>query len=111
MAMNTLKIREMILEPGRPKVAVPIVSADPKEIISECESIKKTPCDIIEWRADKYIGAIEDPRKSSTRRILSRYNEDHGRHKLHSGRTPVIFTVRSIWQGAAQVFRRNIWQG
>ena len=53
MVMNILKIREMVLEAGRPKIAVPIVSADPKEIIAECESIRQMPCQILEWRADK----------------------------------------------------------
>ena len=102
MAMNTLKIREMILEPGRPKVAVPIVSADPKEIISECESIKKTPCDIIEWRADKYIGAIEDPEKVIDQKDfyldIMKIMDDI--NYIADG-TPVIFTVRSIWQGGS----------
>ena len=58
--MNTLKIRETTLQAGRPKIAVPLVSADPKEIIEECEKVRQMPCQIIEWRADKYIGAIDD---------------------------------------------------
>ena len=61
MAMSTLKIRDLTLEPGKPKIAVPIVSADPKDIIAECESVKNMPCDMIEWRADGYLGAMEDP--------------------------------------------------
>ena len=30
--MNTLKIREIYLKPGRPKIAIPVVSADPAQI-------------------------------------------------------------------------------
>ena len=58
--MEGLKVREMILEPGRPKVAVPIISEYPADIIAECEEINDLPCDIVEWRADYYLSAIED---------------------------------------------------
>ncbi|MBQ3184361.1 MAG: type I 3-dehydroquinate dehydratase, partial [Firmicutes bacterium] len=57
---NGLKVRNLILQPGRPKVAVPIVSTQPADIIEECESIKTLPCDMVEWRADYYLSNIED---------------------------------------------------
>ena len=58
--MNTLKIKETVLQPGRPKVAVPILGRRPEEIVEECNRAKELPCDLIEWRADYYLSAIPD---------------------------------------------------
>ena len=98
--MNTLKLREITLEPGRPKIAVSIMSSDPKDMIAECERIKETPCDMIEWRADSYLGAIDDPETVvgqkdfylDMMKILDDINY------IADGK-PVIFTVRSVSQG------------
>lgn len=98
--MDTLKTREIILEPGRPKIAVPIVSADPKGIIKECEDIKKMPCQIMEWRADKYLGMIENIEAVMEEKdfyldlikILDDIN-------FIADDMPIIFTIRSKSQG------------
>lgn len=98
--MNTLKIRETTLQAGRPKIAVPLVSADPKEIIEECEKVRQMPCQIIEWRADKYIGAIDDLQRAMEEKefyldlikILDDINY------IADG-MPVIFTLRTKAQG------------
>ena len=58
--MDTLKIKETVFKPGRPKVAVPLVSSVPGEIIDECEDTEKMPCDVIEWRADYYLAGLGD---------------------------------------------------
>lgn len=106
--MNTLKIREMTLEAGRPKIAVPIVSADPKEIIEECESIRKMPCQIMEWRADSYLGAIENPEAAMKEKdfyldiikILDDIN-------FIAAGMPIIFTIRSKSQGGGAELDRD----
>ena len=59
--MNTVKVKEMVLGPGRPKVVVPIVGTTPEEIIAECKAAREElPCDMIEWRADYYLSAMEN---------------------------------------------------
>lgn len=98
--MNELKVREMILRPGRPKVAVPVVSSRPADIIAECEELKNLPCDIAEWRADYYLSAIED---------LDGYLSDKNGYldmvkilddmNYIADDKPLIFTVRSESQG------------
>lgn len=98
--MIQLKIRDIILEPGKPKVAVPIVATLPKDIVSECEAIKAMPCDIVEWRADYYLSSVEDLKKHfkdvngylDMVKILDDIN-------YIAGEKPLIFTVRSIGQG------------
>ena len=98
--METLKIRGLTLEPGRPKIAVPIVSSEPKDIIEECENVKALPCQIMEWRADKYLGAIENLETVMEQKdfyldlikILDDINY------IADG-MPIIFTIRSKAQG------------
>ncbi len=110
MVMNALKIRELTLETGRPKVVVPVVSSDPKEIIEECEKIREMPCQMIEWRADTYLSALDDPETVMEEKdfyldiikILDDINF------IVDGR-PVIFTVRSIAEGGcAELDRESI---
>lgn len=50
--MKTLKIRNLILGEGIPKICVPIVGITKKEILDEAKSIYNLPVDMVEWRAD-----------------------------------------------------------
>ena len=98
--MKELKVKETVFKPGRPKVAVPITGNTPEKIIEECEMAAKMPCDIIEWRADYYLSAIED---------LDGYLSDMNRYldmvkilddlNYIADEKPIIFTIRSSAQG------------
>lgn len=110
MAMNEVKVRDLILKPGRPKVAVPIVSSEPADIIAECEALRELPCDMAEWRADYYLSAIED---------IDGYLSDANGYldmikilddvNYIAGEKPLIFTVRSEAQGGrVQVTRAQL---
>lgn len=110
--MDTLKVREITFEAGRPKVAVPIVSAEPKAIIAECEEVRKLPCQIMEWRADKYLGAIDDLNEGMEHKefyldlikILDDIN-------FIADGMPIIFTIRSKSQGGdVSITREHIAQ-
>lgn len=98
--MIELKVRDMILKPGRPKVAVPLISSQPAEIIEECESLNDLPCDMVEWRADAYLSAIED-----IDGFLSDMNGYLDMIKILDDinyiakEKPIIFTIRSQSQG------------
>jgi len=107
---NGSKEKDLIMHPGRPKVAVPIVSARPADIIEECEAIKELPCDMVEWRADYYLAGIED---------LDGYLGDmHGYLDMVkilddieyiAEEKPIIFTVRSAAQGGqVQLTRQQL---
>lgn len=41
--MEILKIKNTVLQAGRPKVAVPLMSQQPQEIIAECERAALLP--------------------------------------------------------------------
>lgn len=99
--MNTLKIKEMVLEPGRPKVAVPLVGITHDEIIEECRNAAENlPCDIIEWRADYYLSAIDEldtklQEKELYLEIVKLLDEIN---YVAAGK-PIIFTVRRKGEG------------
>ena len=111
MTMNTLKIREMYLQPGRPKIAIPVVSTDPAEIKNECVEITEMPCDMIEWRADKYLSAVPDLEEKLKQKefyldsvkLLDDIN-------LIAEDIPIIFTIRSRSRAGMCSCRKNTWR-
>lgn len=52
--MNVVKLRELTIGQGKPKIAVPIVGQTVEGIYQEAEKLKTLPCDIIEWRLDLF---------------------------------------------------------
>ena len=98
--MNTLKIRDLVLQPGRPKVAVPIVAQMPAEIVAECERIQALPCDLIEWRADYYLSQIGnlDEHLADKNTYLDMVKILDDLNYIAAGK-PIIFTIRSRRQG------------
>lgn len=112
--MDTLKIKETVLKPGRPKVAVPIVGTTPEEIVAECEHIKTLPCDIIEWRADYYLASLENLdeklKDKNTYIELLKVLDDIN---LVAEEMPVIFTLRTKAQGGmvelTEAQKDSIW--
>lgn len=100
IVMNVLKVKGTVLQPGRPKVVVPITANTPEKIIEECEQAVKLPCDIIEWRADYYLSAIENLeealRSKEAYLDLVKILDDVN---YIAGDKPVIFTVRRKGQG------------
>ena len=52
---NIIKIKNIKLGEGAPKICVPVIEKNEKEIIKYIKYINKLPIDIIEWRADFYL--------------------------------------------------------
>lgn len=99
--MNTVKVGEMVLGPGRPKVVVPIVGTTPEEIIAECKAAcEELPCDIIEWRADYYLSAMEnlDEKLKDMNAYLEMIKLLDDINYIAAG-MPILFTVRRKGQG------------
>lgn len=98
--MKTLKVKETVFQPGRPKVAVPLVGKAPWEIVEECEYIKTLPCDVIEWRADYYLAELENLKdrlqdKDIYIEILKILDDIN----LVAEEMPIVFTLRTKSQG------------
>lgn len=108
--MTELNMKEITLGKGRPKVVLPITAETPADIIAACETVKELPCDMVEWRADYYLSAIEE---------LDKWLEEKDAYvdivKILDdmdyilGGKPIIFTIRSDNQGGElQVTRAQL---
>ena len=49
--MNTVKVRNITIGEGRPKICVPIVGKTREEILKEASTFSALPVDVAEWRA------------------------------------------------------------
>lgn len=106
--MKPLKINDMILEPGRPKIAIPISGRTHEEIVAQCEDAVEGPCDILEWRVDYYLNTIGNlDQKVENMQVhpeLVRILDDID--YVAEGK-PVIFTVRGGTQGGLKPISRK----
>ena len=50
--MNTVKVRNVEIGVGIPKICVPIVGVTREEILAAAENIKSTKADVVEWRVE-----------------------------------------------------------
>ena len=91
-----VRVRNVVLGQGRPKICIPIVARDREGLIQEAEEIKSLPADLVEWRADWYE-EIGQSRKAqmAVNEGLSLLREILGE------KMPVIFTIRTRGEGGA----------
>lgn len=57
--MNTIKIRDIEIGAGVPKIIVPIVGVTKEDIISEAKTFDSIPLDVVEWRVDWFEGVFD----------------------------------------------------
>ena len=98
--MNTLQIRKTGLAPGKPKIVVPLTGTYSATLIYECRAALSASCDMVDWRLDYYLSAIDNVQAELGKEKL--YAElikclDVMRFVLKD--TPVIVTFRSKDQG------------
>lgn len=87
--MKTLKVRNMVLGEGAPKICVPIVGQTKEAIIAEAKNITKLPVDVVEWRVDWFddvfdFAKVEDVLKSLRETL---------------GEIPLLMTFRTSKEG------------
>ena len=87
--MNAVKIRDVIIGEGMPKICVPIVAKDDNELKVFLDAVVKAKPDIIEFRADIY-GRYED--EASVKNALMTIREA-------IGNTVLLYTVRTSGEG------------
>ena len=87
--MNTVKVRNIEIGAGIPKICVPIVGVTREEILAAAETIKSTKADVVEWRVDWYEDIFDFAKKEETMKAL--------REVL--GETPILFTFRTSKEG------------
>lgn len=57
--MNTVKIRNVVLGEGKPKICVPIVGVTKEDILNQAKALEDINVDIVEWRVDWFDGVFE----------------------------------------------------
>ncbi|MBR4161974.1 MAG: type I 3-dehydroquinate dehydratase [Solobacterium sp.] len=87
--MKTLRIRNLVLSEGMPKICVPLTGSTEQSVLDEAEEIRLHPADLVEWRMD-FLEDINDYTKvrnslQNLRRIL--------------GSMPILATFRTADEG------------
>lgn len=87
--MNTIKVRNIDIGAGSPKICVPIVGKNVDEIISSAEKIGKVGADLVEWRIDWFdkVDSID-----ATIEVL-------GALRKVLDETPILVTFRTSKEG------------
>ncbi|MGM9933725.1 MAG: type I 3-dehydroquinate dehydratase [Clostridium sp.] len=86
---HAVKVKNVIIGEGIPKIAVPIVGRTDDEIISEAKGLEKIKFDIVEWRIDFYKEVTDIEKVKSVLKELRKLLRE----------TPILFTFRSKKEG------------
>jgi 3-dehydroquinate dehydratase I len=96
MAADIVKVKDVLIGDGVPKICVPINGRSEEEILRQLDLALQKPCDLLEWRADFYL-TYQDT--NTWKPMLDQIR----------GRTdkPLIFTLRSESEGGQSNLRRS----
>lgn len=87
--MNTVKIRNLEVGAGAPKVIVPIVGKTREEILAKGKELASIPLHVVEWRVDFYEDVFQISQVLETLKGL----------RAALGETPILFTFRTLKEG------------
>ena len=87
--MNTIKIRDIEIGAGAPKIIVPIVGVTKNDIIEEAKTFDSISLDVVEWRVDWFENAFDFAKVEEVLKEL--------REAL--GNTPILMTFRTSKEG------------
>ena len=97
--MNTVKVRNIEIGAGIPKICVPIVGITREEILAAAENIKSTKADVVEWRVDWYEDIFDFTKTEATMQAL--------REVL--GEMPILFTFRTSKEGGEKAIETEAY--
>ena len=97
--MNTVKVRNIEIGAGIPKICVPIVGVTREEILAAAKNIKSTKADVVEWRVDWYEDIFDFTKTEATMQAL--------REVL--GEMPILFTFRTSKEGGEKAIETEAY--
>lgn len=97
--MNVVKIRNVVLGDGRPKICVPIVGVTKEDIITEAKTFDSIPLDVVEWRVDWFEGVFEFGKVEAVLKEL----------RAALGETPILFTFRTSKEGGEKAIEAKAY--
>ncbi|MFV0465074.1 MAG: type I 3-dehydroquinate dehydratase [Lachnospiraceae bacterium] len=87
--MKPMKVRNVSIGVGMPKICVPVVGRTKEEIINEMKEIKATDADMVEWRVDWFEDVANNLEVGRLLEQIRTILED----------MPLLFTFRSFREG------------
>jgi len=87
--MNTVKVRNIVIGEGMPKICVPVFGKTKDEILNAAIALKDVDFDIVEWRVDWYDYGTDFAKVNDVLNELSKVLGD----------TPLLFTFRTADEG------------
>ena len=97
--MNTVKVRDIEIGAGAPKIIVPIVGVTKNDIIEEAKTFHSIPVDVVEWRVDWFEGVFDFAQVEDLLKDL----------RPALGETPILFTLRSYKQGGEKAIEADAY--
>ena len=87
--MKTVKVKDIVIGEGLPKIVVPMVGKTETELLLEAENLASSVCDLVEWRVD-YFNQVRDFQ------LVARLSKEISRILKEK---PLLFTFRSKKEG------------
>lgn len=87
--VNSIRVREMVIGEGIPKICVPIVENTRTEILKMAKESVNSSADMVEWRADWYESVFD----------LEKVVEVAAELREILGKLPLLFTFRTKAEG------------
>lgn len=97
--MNTIKVRNIEIGSGTPKIIVPIVGVTKQEIIDEAKTFDSIPIDVVEWRVDWFEGVFDFAQVEDVLKDL----------RPALGETPILFTFRTSKEGGEKAIEADAY--
>ncbi len=98
--MNTVKVKNITLGDGIPKICVPIVAQTKEAIIAEAKSFGDIPVDVVEWRVDWFEGVEKVDLVLDVLKDLAPVLGD----------IPLLFTFRTSAEGGEKAISNEAYQ-
>ena len=87
--MNTIKVRDIEIGAGAPKIIVPIVGVTKDDILNEAKTFDSIPVDVVEWRVDWFEHVFEFDKVEDVLKEL----------RTALGNIPLLLTFRTKKEG------------
>lgn len=97
--MNPVKVRNITIGEGIPKICVPIVGVTKEEILEAGKNICTIGADVIEWRVDWYENVFDFDQVEETAKEL--------RNVI--GETALLFTFRTAKEGGEKAIETDVY--
>ena len=89
MTVKPVKVRNLTIGEGIPKICVPLVGESKEQILEEAQALSGTSADFVEWRADCFAGVSDMEQVKEVLKML--------RTELND--LPLLFTFRTASEG------------